>query len=89
MHISKKSIVSMLLCCSFMLAMFTFLAPVKTEASNLKITLDPGHGYKNGSYGGNGYVTAEIIHSTARARQEALAHLITGYSVLYRYVSPT
>ena len=37
----------------------------------------------------NGYVTAEIIHSTARARQEALAHLITGYSVLYRYVSPT
>ncbi len=44
MHISKKSIVSMLLCCSFMLAMLTFLAPVKTEASNLIITLDPGHG---------------------------------------------
>ena len=44
MHISKKSIVSLLLCCSFMLAMFTFLVPVKAEASNLIITLDPGHG---------------------------------------------
>ncbi len=44
MHISKKSIVSVLLCCSFMLAMFTFLAPVEADAANLKITLDPGHG---------------------------------------------
>lgn len=44
MHISKKSIVSLFLCFSFMLAMFTFLAPVKADASNLIITLDPGHG---------------------------------------------
>ena len=44
MHISKKSIVSFILCLSFIIAVIPFAAPVKADASNLIITLDPGHG---------------------------------------------
>lgn len=43
MHISKKSIVSFLLCLSFVIAVIPFTA-VETKATDLIITLDPGHG---------------------------------------------